>query len=502
MKPQHIIGLQAENVKRLTAVKIELPPAPGTVIIAGENAAGKSSVLDAICAAIGGGDWAIPEPIRKGAERALVVLTTEDLVVTRRFTAENTYLDVSNRDGLPYKSPQSLLDSLVAKVALDPVKFADMPAKQQASVLLKLCPLDLNIEDPGTAYPRLYEERALSNRVLAQREAVLAQTPPVEAPPVEVSVQTLLERASVLRGEQSVQQGKAAEAQTAQAEMQTAQADVAKTKEALQLAEARLAQRTANYEACVQALAAVPNVDAEVAAAHEAVAAAERTNALARKAQERAALEAQVLAGRATVEKLENALRRNLAERADAFKHAKFPVSDLSVDDAGQLTYKGVLLCQASRAEQIKVGLALAAACNPTLKVCFIRDGSLLDAQSMATVEEVAKAHNLQVWLERVGDDGPAAIQIVEGTNIVTLQDAPAAAPAETVVPADAPVALPIPAPPPPAFPMSLRERAEATTTAPMPAADLTPRNFPVPTKRRPGRPRKDSASQLFAKEE
>ena len=52
-KPQHIVALTVANVKRVVAFKAVLSPT-GLTILSGENAAGKSSVLDAIEMALSG----------------------------------------------------------------------------------------------------------------------------------------------------------------------------------------------------------------------------------------------------------------------------------------------------------------------------------------------------------------------------------------------------------------------------------------------------------------
>ena len=77
-----IIELQAENVKRLKAV--EITPNGTLQVIGGKNAQGKSSVLDAIWLALGGGKAAkdTPLPIRDGEATAKVRLDLGDLVVT------------------------------------------------------------------------------------------------------------------------------------------------------------------------------------------------------------------------------------------------------------------------------------------------------------------------------------------------------------------------------------------------------------------------------------
>ena len=57
------------------------------------------------------------------------------------------------------------------------------------------------------------------------------------------------------------------------------------------------------------------------------------------------------------------------------------------------------------------MGLAL----NPTLRVLLIRDGSLLDDDSMRLIAEMAAKADAQVWLERVGEGDKSAIIIEDG---------------------------------------------------------------------------------------
>ena len=80
-KPLHIVGLKIENIKRLSAVSIE--PMSGAVIIGGNNANGKSSVLDSIEMAFTGARGC-PKPVHDGAESGYVIADLGEIVVTRR----------------------------------------------------------------------------------------------------------------------------------------------------------------------------------------------------------------------------------------------------------------------------------------------------------------------------------------------------------------------------------------------------------------------------------
>ena len=69
-----IISLTAENVKRLRAVHIE--PDGSLVVIAGRNGQGKTSVLDSIWYALGGGPASktTQRPIRDGQDKAALTI--------------------------------------------------------------------------------------------------------------------------------------------------------------------------------------------------------------------------------------------------------------------------------------------------------------------------------------------------------------------------------------------------------------------------------------------
>ena len=101
-----LISLEAQNVKRLKAVRIPLDRS--VTVIGGNNGQGKSSVLDAIEMALGGKKSIPPRPIRDGETAARIVLELDTLTVTRRFTPKDSYLEVAAKDGAKYTSAQAI----------------------------------------------------------------------------------------------------------------------------------------------------------------------------------------------------------------------------------------------------------------------------------------------------------------------------------------------------------------------------------------------------------
>ena len=98
-----------------------------------------------------------------------------------------------------------------------------------------------------------------------------------------------------------------------------------------------------------------------------------------------------------------DAMKRGLLEGLE------LPVEGLSVEEIGgeyQVAVNGIPLTECSASQKLKVGMHIALAMNPTVRVVLIREGSLLDAESMALVSEMATAHQAQAWIEVVSDDG------------------------------------------------------------------------------------------------
>lgn len=452
--PRKIVSLTAENVKRLTAVHIE--PNGESVVIGGKNAQGKSSILDAIFLALGGKAGACDKPIRDGAETAEVRLDLGDLVVIRTWTTAGTYLTVKNREGAKFASPQDVLDRLCSMVAFDPMAFTRMPAAKQAEVLREVSGLDLTALDKQIAEAE--EARKLTGRDAKQaRGAADSLTVPAGAPAEAVSVVALAEKLEAERAKDR-----------ARTEAQNAAVAMDQRREAQQKAIADAKKKLADMEAAAITEAALNAVrekadampSGKVEAAAEALRQSEAHNAAhaVRVAKEvatkkAAALEAQYTAATVRIEGLR-------ADRANAIAAAPMPVKGLGIDEQGRATLNGIPFSQASAAEQIRVSMAMGLASNPGIRVVLIRDGSLLDDDSLRLVAEAAKENDAQVWIERVGAGQEVQVVISDGGVIEDRlpkveKPAPVAkepTPAKKKAPEVAPVAVPTFDPEPSAF--------------------------------------------------
>ena len=410
---QRIIALKANNIKRLTAVEIKFDES-GVVIVTGDNGAGKSSLLDSIALAFN--PEYIPDvTIRRGEEKARVVVETQDLIVTRRFTEKSDYLEVKTRDGVAQSSPQTLLDSLISRVGFDPFSFSEMDDKEQAAELLRICPVALDLDANAAAVKKLFNERTEKNRDVTRLEAQKSEfkhVPVTRPEPVDTTA-VLEERKrreeSNKKRDDLIQNGK--EKRQAlidrQAEVKRLQDELAEAERLVGVAKEELAQATKLFKEHGDALT-LDDLDTKLTSAAQV---ATDITLFDRYESIQNELRDARVASNLLTDKID-ALRK---ERDDALHGAQFPVKGLSMDYEGNVLFNNLPLKQASQAQRIKIGVALAAAANPKLKVAFIRDGSLLDKSSMETLKKLATAYGLQIFVERVEDTSPTAIHIVDG---------------------------------------------------------------------------------------
>ena len=184
-----IICLEAENVKRLKAIRMN--PDRTLVRIEGRNAQGKSSVLDAIAAALGGGKMQPDMPVRQGEKRASVRLDLGEFIVWRKWNASgHTVLEVTTADGVPQKSPQAILDKIIGDLTFDPWAFVRMKPKEQAEVLKRLAGLDFTKLDAERE--QLYVQRTYVNREVKSAEAVIGIPPPTVADETLIDISELV----------------------------------------------------------------------------------------------------------------------------------------------------------------------------------------------------------------------------------------------------------------------------------------------------------------------
>lgn len=407
-----VVKLEVERFKRIRAVEITPDPNSSTVTIAGRNAQGKSSVIDAIWAALSGAaavkGTSTTRPIRDGENSARVTVDLGDIVVTRTWSGEKTALKVESKDGAKYSSPQRMLDEMVGRLSFDPLAFASLPAKDQQSELLGLVELPFDPAVLAGQRKSAFDERTDVGRTVKQLKGQLNGFPEIgdDVPDEPVSVAALVAELDTARElEVSIE--------VANDEIATARNILAETDRAISELREKENRWLEKLEETKARLAALPDrIDIEPIRSR--IDNAETINAGVRRKQERQ----QVLDHLDDWREKQDALTARIAEldktREAGLAAAEFPVPGLGFDEDG-VTLDGVPFAQASAAEQLRVSVAMAMALNPKVRIIRITDGSLLDSENLALIEEMAGANGFQVWIERVDESGAVGVVIEDG---------------------------------------------------------------------------------------
>jgi len=424
-----IVRLEVSNFKRIRAIDI-VPKGP-VVQVRGKNGAGKSSVLDSIPGLLGGEKLCPKEPIRRGETEGMVRATLDQFPEFGRVIAERRFRrsedgSISSalklyreQDGLKLDKPQRRLDELIGRLSFDPLAYVRLPAKEQAETLRKLSGVDFSLLDAKRQ--KAYEERTLANRSLAQIRARLAAMPAVEAPDAPESSAALNEEQDRRRALHDANEAKRRELAAARQKYEAIErriamghSEIAKLEKALADARALLAGDQKDLDACkARGVALKAEVDVLADPNLEEIPAKLReldaVNDRVRRKKERAVEAARLADAEKEAARLESEIDAIDAHKAKTLADAALPVEGLSFTDDG-VTFDDLPLEQASQAQQIRISVAIGSAINPELRAMLVRDGSLLDEDSLALLEEEAAKADLQVWLEVVGKGGDGIV--------------------------------------------------------------------------------------------
>lgn len=457
MSTMRIEALRVRNFKKLRDV--EISPDRNVIVIGGKNGAGKSSVIDVILTAIEGGRTTPAEPVRRGAKNASVEIDLGEITVKQTFTkAGGGALTVTDaKTGEPIKGPRGILDTLRGKFLLDPVEFYSKKTAEQAELLRTLIGLDFT--DLDLKKRKLLDEKAEADRAVKVHEKNLSDASPhaPDAPAARIDEDAIRAKfdlakpaqkaaddaVAVLAGETTVLENLRGEARTIAASIKSME-DIGEAMDAEIAAlvaklEARREARVNNSKAVTDLYeddehavkkgklqaAAVDRAKADLDTARAAIPDTSSIAAELKKAQEdnaklarneaRAKVKKALDAAEREAEKAKDNLEALADERRERLSSASFPVPGLSIDEFGAVTFGGLPLDQASGAERLRVAVGISLASKSRIRLIPIKDGSLLDADSLEMVRQMAIEADAQVWIERVGTGEEVSIVIEDG---------------------------------------------------------------------------------------
>lgn len=394
-------SLQVENVKRIE--KVVVSPRGYAVKVAGPNAAGKSSLIDAIRYTLEGRSAMDEMPIRDGQQKAKIVCDFGEFEITRSITQKGTTVTVKTEDG-KVASPQKFIDGLLAGAATDAMYFFQKTVKEQSNIIGKVAGVDLAFFDEQIEELRADAKLARADLSASRATLNAFERPDPDTPDEEIDIAELREKQN--------------QAFHARRKRRAAEEDLSQVERELKSLQEEIAQREQERANYLKVLDELPEpVDME-----ELDRQLRAANSLNEKIRVRVGYEntrKKVESETAKLEELSSAIDEAVAAKKSAIESADMPIVGISVDDEHGVCYKGVPINQISASEKIMVGVAVVSKLIPEdgLRVLRVKDASLIDSVGMETIEKLAELNKVQVWLELVRDADD------QGNNTIFIRD-------------------------------------------------------------------------------
>lgn len=402
--------LELENVKRIKAVKIE-PTKNGLTVIGGNNAQGKTSVLDAIAWALGGEKYKPSMSHREGSvlPPTLHLVLSNGLIVERK--GKNSSLKVLDPEG--NKGGQQLLNEFIEQLALDLPKFMESSSTEKAKTLLRIIGVGDQLAELERKEKELFNERRAIGQIADKKKKFAEEQQYFpDAPKDLVSAGDLIKQQQEILARNGENQKKRenvsaikrnvsiieVQLEEAQKKVQELEEKLMKAKEDLNIAEmSALDLQDESTEELENNIANIEEINRKV-----------RINLDKEKAEEDAH----------EYENQYNTLTEELngvrEKKKDLLNSAELPLPGLSVED-GELIYNGQKWDNMSGSERLKVSTAIVRRLNPKCGFVLLDKLEQMDIETLNEFGQWLEQEGLQAIATRVSTGDECSIIIEDG---------------------------------------------------------------------------------------
>lgn len=412
--------LEAENLKRIKAIKMEVGP-NGLTLIGGRNGQGKTSVLDAITYALGGERYRPSEIKREGSmvDPYIKIELSNGLVVERK--GKNSSLKVTDPSGKVHG--QKLLTDFLTEFSLDLPKFLASSAKEKTNALLRIIGVGDKLLGLDNKEKSAYERRHSVGVIADQKSKHADELRHFPEAPIELlSISELIEQQqSVLLKnaenqklrDEAVQINRAVYDQASECEIIEEQIISLQSnlkEQKTRLNALRSQQETAHKS--IEELNDESTAELETQIKHmDEINAKVRANLDKEKAIEDSRIEKEKYM---ELTKELDAIRKL---KVDLLESADLPLEGLSVVE-GQLTYNDKHWDCMSGSEQLRVSTAIVRKLNPKCGFVLLDKLEQMDTATLAEFGEWCGQEDLQVIATRVSTGPECSIIIDDGTVV------------------------------------------------------------------------------------
>ena len=433
--PVKINSLEIENVKRIQAVALE-PTANGLTVIGGNNGQGKTSVLDAICWALGGERLRPSNATREGSTvpPKIKLTLSNGLIVERK--GKNSDLKVTDPSGR--KSGQQLLNEFVSELALNLPKFMQASSREKAETLLQIIGVGPQLAKLEAEEQQLYNQRTVLGRT-RDRKKLFAEGMPYwpNAPKEPVSISDLIRQQQEILARNGENQRKRQrvdqldrDGELARQELHRWEAQLLDLEAKISGVREKIRQIDADLE--IAEKDALELHDESTEELERQISDFERINKQVRDNldRDRAADEAKVLSDQ--YDGMTQQIEQTRQAKRDLLNGANLPLPELGVEE-GELTYQGKRWDCMSSSDQLRVAVAIVRRLNPNCGFVLVDKLEQMDLDTLRAFAAWLEQEGLQAIATRVSTGDECSIIIEDGHAVTPVQ------PAQPVQPAPKP---------------------------------------------------------------
>lgn len=447
-----VVSYEAHSVLGVKDIELNLE-GRHLFLVGGKNGQGKTSILKSLLMVLCGrsGMDEYPEcPLREGETEGWIKVKltgSEELMEPEGFTAElklrrkltGTVVEefrLLDSSGDEAAEPRTLLKRLYNLKAFDPLAFEKMGKKERKQLLEKL--LGLDFSETNQKKKEIYDlrtrvnRRALDLKTAAKAALDKVTVPSSELPSEEIKVTDLL---SELDGIKAVN-AKTAELASRLSTAMSRKAEEERLRASVEEQIKRLQEKLEFHDSAIKAMteevnklrdecSAAPVIDESDVRSR--IANADTINRNVRGFREYKNLSEEFRAAEKESESLSAEIEAIDAHQKHLIEKAEFPVEGMSFSQDGVLL-NGRPFEQSSTKERIMASVEVGMAMNPELRLLVCEDGSALDSEAIAALDEILARRDYQMLVELVTrtkeDEELCAVVVKEGALVAPCGEA------------------------------------------------------------------------------
>ena len=416
-----IKNLKVINVKNVKSLEVSFDW--NLTTIAGNNGAGKSTIIDCMRLAILGKSY-----IGKGRASEAIITHWEDkaeielrlgnndkTIKINRVIKSNwsVELSVKSSDVDDDKIQQKELDNLLSAFTIDPLAFNRMIKKEQFEVMKSITWLDFTELD--NKRQEIFENRTITNREIKNISGSISEMWDIthidKIDIAEISqnlTDAIIENQKIVNIENSIQiqenniANKKAKLDELMKQIDLLGSEISDDEEELRLSNWKLSVMT----------------KIDISELQEKLNQSNENNTKYDIYQKYISSKWELLNKQQEANKMTTEIEVIDQEKAEKMSQAKLPIDNMIFSEQDGIIINNIPLDQYSTAQQMIIACKIATSINSDLKVIYIKDGSLLDNQSLQDLENFANDNDYQIFCERVWEDNFAEIKMVNGEQV------------------------------------------------------------------------------------